>query len=367
MAKNADIEDPPGSQNSEVLAKNKGSYQSWMSSLGFSRNPFSFEILPEALVGYKQQTAELEDAVLSGNKIILLLGPTGSGKTTVLKWLSKRLAGTRHVIYLPKPPLNPDNFIDILNPYFESGFFRKKRAKSIYQLPEFIAEQQKRRKMKYLLIICDEAHEASDEVLKWMRVLGDNVDGMVLILAALPRFERDLGERLETLRKRISVKIGVLSLTKEETLQLIDRRMAHAGGKNIFTQDAIDYIYEQSTGFPREILRLCDSAMRKAHESGAAAISRSIIEEPGAMQPMINASSVPEKQRHILEALVNPAPISHLADLFAGRYKSKQHALRAINNILHRLMKAGLVERNPFEKSYVYKLSSRAKTAFVTR
>ena len=353
--------------NRVETAESPENFQAWLHSLGFERNPFTFEVTPDTFVGYREQSAQILDSVTSGNKITLVLGPTGSGKTTLLKWLARQLASMRIVIYLPKPPATPQEFLDILNPYFESGFFRKRRARTLYELPDFISTQLRHKGAGDIVILCDEIHEASDETLMWLRALCDNVEGMGIVLAALPRFERDLGERLETLKKRVSLIVKILSLTKEETRLLIERRMEHSGGSSIFSDDAMNYIYEQSAGFPREILRLSDMALRKAYELGETNIRRSMMEEVAPVEPAIDAGTVPDKQRVILEALVNPTTAARLADLFVSRYKSKQHALRALNNLLRRLMQAGFVERAPFEKTYIYKLSSKAKTAFVVK
>jgi len=288
----------------------------------------------------------------------------GSGKTTLLKWLAASLQGEKTVIFLPKPPNNPEDFIGIFNSYFQYGLLRKKKADNLYTLPAFIQAAPIK---KDIVLICDEIHEAPDEVLMWLRALSDNVENMSIVMAGLPRFERDLGERLETLRKRISVKINVLSLTKEETFQLIDRRLAYAGGSNIFSQDLLEYIYDKSAGFPREVLRICDEVLRKAYDKGSTSLTKEIVvEETTATEPIVS-SAVPNKQRLILEALVNPITAAALAEKFTQHYKSKQHALRAINNLLHRLMTRGYIEREHYEKTYIYKLSTKARTAFVTK
>ena len=354
---------PTNSVYTPHITKNM-TFQEWLGILGLRTNPFTFEILPDVMVGYTRQGRELIDSIRAGSKMVLLLGPTGSGKTTLLKWLAASLQGEKTVIFLPKPPNNPEDFIGIFNSYFQYGLLRKKKADNLYTLPAFIQAAPIK---KDIVLICDEIHEAPDEVLMWLRALSDNVENMSIVMAGLPRFERDLGERLETLRKRISVKINVLSLTKEETYQLIDRRLGYAGGGSIFPTDLLEYIYDKSAGFPREVLRICDEVLRKAYDKGSTSLTKEIVvEETTATEPIVS-SAVPNKQRLILEALVNPITAAALAEKFTQHYKSKQHALRAINNLLHRLMTRGYIEREHYEKTYIYKLSTKARTAFVTK
>ena len=51
-------------------------------------------------------------------------------------------------------------------------------------------------------------------------------------------------------------------------------------------------------------------------------------------------------QKHVIELLKNPLTPGQIADrLDLEKYKSRQHAVRSVNNILKQLMKEDLVER----------------------
>lgn len=355
---------------------NQSGFQLWLGRQGWVSDPFTFAILPELLVGYGRQMAELREELESGHKLALLLGPTGSGKTTLLKALAAS-AGAKDVFYLPKPPVQPEEFLGIFNERYTVGWWLfQRKAKTLFGLPQFLNAALKRTKKGAVLIV-DEAHEAPDSVLEWLRVLSDQVDGMTIILSALPAFEQHLAQHLETLRKRISGKIELLSLTKEETAALISRRIAFVGGQNNFSQPMLDYIYSQTAGFPREVLRFCEHAIKRAATAGIGVqeITPEHLAQPSqSAEQQLRTDILPERQRKFLELMstfpsaVSPGELlTALTAQNPQEYPSRQHGVRAVNNILKRLLELGYVAREPRQKTFVYSLSPRAKTIFVKR
>ena len=340
----------------------------WLSRQGWRDNPFNFSVRPDLFVGYSEQAQVIQTAIYSNQKLILLLGPTGSGKTTLLKWIDRRLVG-HDVIFLAKPPVKSEDFIQIFNQKYAGGFlFFRDEATSLFDLPDFL----NRRLKRPLVLIVDEAHEAPTDVLEWLRVLSDQVRKMNLVLSALPIFEEQLSEKLETLKRRISVKTEILSLTKETMEDMISKRMKAVGGEKYFTPAMLTYIWEQSAGFPREVLRICSKAVEKAADIGADIdqISPEVFVEPSpGEEPTIpKLESLPPRQRMILQILVTPMTPAQIVDqLPPEEYPDREHAIRAVNNILKRLYQTGLVERTMKNKAYVYSLSPKIKTIFVQK
>ncbi|MBI2578514.1 MAG: AAA family ATPase [Candidatus Aenigmarchaeota archaeon] len=344
----------------------------WFSAKRWSNNPFTFSILPSLFVGYKEQTSRLMLFLEEKHKFLLVVGPTGSGKTTLLKWIQGNLPGS-DTLYIGKPPETPADFVDIFNDKFKAPWFLRPfspKIKNIYQVPDFL---NKRLKKKHLVVFIDEIHEADLEILEWLRVLGDQVDNISFLLSGLPSFDHDLSTKLETFRKRITAKIELLSLTKEETQQLIQRRIQHVGGQgNEFPQDVVDFIYSRSGGFPREVLRLCDEFINQAILKGSPDISLDLLggvtEEKIEQQVYLDVlEKMTPMQREILEVLaqkpLSPGQIANSLNL--EKYKSRQHAVRSVNNILKFLLKQDYVERQQFEKTFVYSLTPKIKTLMV--
>ena len=336
----------------------------WLSAMKWSSNPFTFAISPDLLVGYKEQIESAIRTIEERHKLLLILGPTGSGKTTFLKWLIVHLNGY-DTIYVSKPPAKAEQFVDIFNEKYK-GFLGISRLKNLYQVPQFL---NKKLGKKRLVVFFDEAQESSIEVLEWLRVLSDQVDNMSVVLAGLPVFEEQLAS-IETFRKRVAAKIELLYLTKEETEELIRKRIKSVGGNGDEFNNVIGFIYEKSAGFPREVIRICNDIVNNAIIKGTTEIMP-LEEVKEEIKPPMPSLAILEKmtpmQREILEMLssksMTPGDIANTIDI--TKYKSRQHAVRSINNVVKNLLEEGYLERVKQDKAFVYNLAPRIKTMFV--
>jgi type II secretory pathway predicted ATPase ExeA len=340
-------------------------------AFGFSENPFTLSIEPSIFVGYEEEKTAIIRAIEERHKLSLVLGPTGSGKTSLLKWLALKLQDSYDTLYIGKPPAKPEEFIDIFNEHFKPNFLLRvlrlfiPHIRNLNSIPGFL---NKKLRNKKLIILLDEAHESEKSVLEWLRVLSDQVDNLFIVISALPIFEENLSE-LETLRKRIMARIELLSLTKEETSELIKKRIENVGGSfpGPFDEASINLIYERTGGFPREVIRLCNELMNKAIAERADRVSTELFEEKREKAPSLGLlEKMTPLKRKIAELLVKPMTPGQLADsLNLEKYKTRQHAVRSVNNVLKEMMNEDLVERRKTEKTFVYQLSPRIRTLVV--
>jgi len=333
----------------------------WFKSYKWSENPFILNILPDLFVGYKNESADVMRLVKEHHKLIALAGPTGSGKTTMLKWLSENLNSNYDFLYIGKPPERPEEFVDIFNEKYPRFWGR---IKNMYQIPNFL---NKKLRSKHLIVLFDEAHESNIDVLEWLRVLSDQVENMSIVLSGLPVLDDHLA-KLETLRKRIMGKIELVSLTKEETEQLIKKRIRNVGGSGEEFNDLIDAIYDRSGGFPREIIKVCNDVVNEAMKGKKLTKELLVVEIPKE-QLKVSLRFLEEltpTQREIVEMLAKPMTPGQIANNFdLTKYKSRQHAVRSMNNILKRLMDEGLVERVKEDRAYLYQLSPSIRSIMV--
>ncbi len=343
----------------------------WYLKIGWTKNPFILDIQPGLMVGHKDKVEKLVKNIDESQKYVLITGPTGSGKTTLLKYLSDKY----FPVYLPKPPRAQDEFVGIfqstiLRPNVLERIFRRDRT-TIYNLAE---EINRRHKGKPLLFLVDEVHETNLTVLEWMRAITDQITGATLVLAGLPVFRETHLSKLETLKQRITLDIELGTLNKDETIELIRKRIESAGGHNLdpFTYDTINEIYERTGGFPREVIKLCNHLVHQAIERNTEMIDISYFKDKVEIDTIIDAgemmSSLTDKQAELIEIIsksngVTPGELVEKMDI--SDYKSKVHALRAVNNILKRLEAGNLVSRQRQGRSYKYNVTVKIKSVLI--
>jgi len=165
------------------------------------------------------------------------------------------------------------------------------------------------------------------------------------------------------------------TLTKEQTKELIEKRIGIASLtkeiNNPFSEQAINLIFEQTGGFPREVLRLCDQAVNEAIEKGLDTIEPDMIQAPKVEKiekSEFDLKALPKRQREIIEAIQQgkTTPNDIVDSLNLEKYKSKEHAIRSVNNILQRLMKDNIVKRGRQGKTYIYSLAPKIKNLVVS-
>jgi len=274
--------------------------------------------------------------------------------------------------YIPKPPRSSKNLINIFKTIVGFNFLDKVRFKnlSLFNLSEFISRKIKE---KQLILLIDEAHEASFTNLEWVRTLSDSIPNMTVILAALPIFEKKIEVELPTLFMRITTKTYLNNLSKPELESLILKRIENVDGDGLkpFSSNSIDRIYEITGGFPREVIKMCDKLIKEAALKNIITINASFVDQiihPLPSQHIELKTILSKKQNQILKILneePNLTPSSIIDHLDISTYKSKNNAIRSINNILKRLLRDDLIQRKKLGNTYVYYLSPKSKTLFV--
>jgi len=233
-----------------------------------SEKPFQINTDPRFLwlgEDHKEALANLKYGLLEGNGYMVLVGPVGTGKTTLVNALIESLDERIIVANINFPSLDSADFLSYVVRTFDPRAQTTTKADCLHALRRLL--DQAREDGKVALLIIDEAHRLSEALLEDIRLLSNmQRDGETLIniffVGQSELRERLLSPRCSALRQRITLFYHLKPLSDEETSQYILHRLHVAGcGTSPFTPEAVQAVFQHSRGYPRLINKLCDRAM----------------------------------------------------------------------------------------------------------
>lgn len=211
--------------------------------------------------------------ILSGKRLIKLIGREGSGKTLMCRLVINRLPAEFEVIYIDNPTGAFDDLLRIacldlgMTPtgsYESANFFQELKR---------LLELRRAEKKKTVLII-DEAEKLFLATLeRLVRNISENQDEMniAVVLCGRPGLEANL-EQLSVFCSNvdISARYFLESLTESETKQYLRFRLGAAGlshdqHEDIFTDGAVDKIFHAAQGNIRMINILADESLQVSY------------------------------------------------------------------------------------------------------
>jgi hypothetical protein len=180
-------------------------------------------------------------------------------------------------------------------------------------------------------------------------------------------------EELETFRRRIENRLELTNLTSPETRELIKKRIEWMGGEDVkpFTSNSVQFVYDKTNGFPREVLRSCSELLQNALEENISTIDTEFLKQTSRQTVRTSMESVedlPYRQKHILEILStggDMTPSQIVKQMGPDDYNDPGNAVRSVNNILRRLLADKTVIRERKGKAYKYRIDPKIQTMFV--
>ena len=261
---------------------------------GMDRRPFSATPDPGCFFGSAELQAVLEEltvCVERGQGIAILTAAAGIGKTLLCQKLAASLRerdGSRsqfETVYLSNSnfPTRRSLLQAIL---FEMGDEYSRRDEPELRLDLRSRLLSLRPEREALVLIVDEAHLFSDELLEELRTLSDlAADGSSLVRIVLSG-QHDLEERLtdrafDAINQRICTHVFVEPLTISESADYIRHRLVWAGCdvESTLSEEAIGIITRASGGVPRCLNQLSDHSLLLAFASDQKPVTADTVRE----------------------------------------------------------------------------------------
>jgi len=252
---------------------------------GLREEPFNVTPDPKFLfpsVQHQKALASISHGVSMRKGMIALIGYAGTGKTTLIRTLLKGLNGDTVTSWVFNTALQTEDLVRYICRDFGLEVVSNDLSEIMMELYRLLISNYE--EGKNTILIVDEAQNLNPRVLEQIRQL-TNIETstnklLQVILSGQPKLEAYLDEPgLQQLNQRVSVRARLSALSHEETVEYIKHRLrvAGAGKRAIFQDEALDVIYRVSKGIPRVINIVCDNAMINAYQMDAKTIEANII------------------------------------------------------------------------------------------
>jgi general secretion pathway protein A len=253
---------------------------------GLSEAPFALLPDPSFLYMSKDHSMALtllRYSILNKQGFTVISGEVGSGKTTLINRILDELENDITVGLINFT----HNAFGELSEWVLMAFgleYREKSKVEIYDdFVKFLIEEY--RKGQRVVLIIDEAQNMNARTLEELRMLS-NVNAqkdylLHLIIVGQPELRITLQQpELRQLAQRVSVFYHLGQLTLTETQAYIAHRLEVAGGNpELFSSEAVQYIWTEAKGVPRIINTLCDLSLVYGFSASQDYIDTAIVAE----------------------------------------------------------------------------------------
>jgi type II secretory pathway predicted ATPase ExeA len=256
---------------------------------GLNQAPFNITPDPSFLylsASHQEGLAQLMYGVDARRGFIVLTGEVGTGKTTLIQTLLRRLPENTHTALIFSAISSPADLFRYIGEEFrlvEPTQGLKDSHDYISLLNGFLL--QRYRDGDNAALIIDEAQNLSAEVLESIRLLSNFETTKDKLLQIVLAGQPELTERLNTpqlrqLKQRVTLRHHLRPFSLSECQEYIAVRLKHAGGyPKIFSAKTVEEVHRYSGGIPRLINVICDNAMISAYALDSKEIDATLIQE----------------------------------------------------------------------------------------
>jgi len=209
--------------------------------------------------------AMLEYGITNQSPITVITGEIGAGKTTLIRHLLNKLDDRTTVGLVTNTHESFGDVLDWVMSAFDLDIREGGKADRFRRFTDFLVQVYARGKR--VLLIIDEAQNMSSDALEEVRLLSNiNADKnqvLQLILAGQPELRQKLQRpHLAQLVQRVAVAYHLEALSERDASSYVIHRVTSAGGpSDLFTDEALEQLYQASGGVPRVLNTLADIAL----------------------------------------------------------------------------------------------------------
>ena len=255
---------------------------------GLTSKPF--ELLPDPRFlyvsrGHDLALTRLEDGITNHKPFIVLSGEVGTGKTTLLNYLLKKIKDDTNIAMIVNPNLEPQEFLELVLRRFRGDSSFQEGNPPFEELRSFLLEQHAIGRRSFLIV--DEAQNVPIETLEQVRLLTnlqtDEDNLLQIILSGQQQLKQRLrSPELAELSQRVSVHYHLYPLEEAEVDRYIQHRLrvaGYSGTAPLFSPEAVQKIHLYTNGVPRLINSVCDTALIYGFSEDATTLGLDIVQK----------------------------------------------------------------------------------------
>jgi general secretion pathway protein A len=319
---------------------------------GLNEKPFNLTPDPDYLYmspGHENAYSHLEYAIQESKGFVVVTGEVGSGKTTLINFLLRKIPQTIHVGIINNTFVQPQELLRMICHEFDLQYEDSEKTALLTRFYNYLLEQYSKRER--VILIIDEAQNLPEKTLEEIRMLS-NLESekhhlIQMILVGQPQLKEKLQrKRLEQFVQRVTVYCHLDALDKNQVEGYIRHRLTVAGAQNldVFNPDAVKAIYKHSHGIPRLINTICDSAFVYGYADDVNVIGSDLIEAVAQARKLGSTGdaleSFPEDEERNGSPAALPMPLQDLENRIRAieeKLASQEHDILNISEGLHAL------------------------------
>jgi len=248
--------------------------------------PFNLTPDPQFLYlgeSHKEALALMTHAIQERKGFMVVTGEVGTGKTTLVHALLRKLDANTQTVFIFNPILEVKDFFRFV--CIDLGIRARDGTKGDCLLEIYQLLVESHGKKGNVVMIIDEAHNLNPSLLEEIRLLSNFETAknklIQIVLVGQPELSYLLNQpQCRPLKQRISLWFYINPLNQKETDEYIRSRLSKAGMQNsCFTEKAVAEIFRYSKGVPRVINILCDNTLTIGYGMDKRKIDETIVKE----------------------------------------------------------------------------------------